>query len=47
MMANRAAAPDHIISIRAGHCPMLSRPDEVAKFIEQAAHDFAMMPHAS
>jgi len=39
MMANRAAPPDHIISIRASHFPMLSRPEKVAKFIEQAAHD--------
>jgi pimeloyl-ACP methyl ester carboxylesterase len=47
MMANRAAPPDHIISIKASHAPMLSHPKELAKFIEQAAHHSALMPQSS
>jgi pimeloyl-ACP methyl ester carboxylesterase len=45
MMANRAAPPDHIISIKASHAPMLSHTDELAKFIEQAAHHSTLMSH--
>lgn len=47
MMANRAAPPDHIISIRASHCPNLSHPEKVTKFIEQAAHDSAARSHSA
>jgi pimeloyl-ACP methyl ester carboxylesterase len=36
-MANRATSPDHIVSIRASHYPLLSQPDTVTSFIEQAA----------
>jgi hypothetical protein len=45
MMANRAAPPDHIISIKASHAPMLSHAEELAKFIAQAAHHSALMSH--
>jgi pimeloyl-ACP methyl ester carboxylesterase len=45
MMANRAAPPDHIISIKASHAPMLSHADELAEFIAQAAHHSAVMSH--
>lgn len=37
-IADRAASPDHIASIRASHYPLLSHPDKVTRFIEQAAH---------
>ena len=37
-IADRAASPDHITSIRASHCPLLSHPDKVTRFIEQVAH---------
>jgi pimeloyl-ACP methyl ester carboxylesterase len=47
MMANRAAQPNHIISIKASHASMVSHPDELAKFIEQAAHHSALMSHSS
>lgn len=47
MMANRAAPPDHIISIKASHASMLSHPKELARFIEQAAHHSALMPQSS
>ena len=47
MMANRAASPDHIISTKASHAPMLSHPKELAKFIEQAAHHSTLMPQSS
>lgn len=38
MMANRAAPPDHIISIKASHASILSHPEELAEFIAKAAH---------
>ncbi len=37
MMANRAAPPNHIISIKASHASMLSHPEELAEFIAKAA----------
>jgi pimeloyl-ACP methyl ester carboxylesterase len=36
-MAHRATLPDHIVSIRTSHYPLLSQPDKVTSFIEQAA----------
>jgi pimeloyl-ACP methyl ester carboxylesterase len=45
MMANRAAPPDHIISIKASHAAMLSHAEELAKFIEQAARHATLMSH--
>jgi pimeloyl-ACP methyl ester carboxylesterase len=47
MMATRAAPPNHIIFIKASHAPMLSHPEELAKFIEQAAHHSALMPQSA
>jgi pimeloyl-ACP methyl ester carboxylesterase len=45
MMANRAAPPDHIISMKASHASMLSHSEQLTKFIEQAAHHSALMSH--
>lgn len=38
VMAARATKSDHIISIPASHCSIVSHPEKVTAFIEQAAH---------
>lgn len=40
-MAERAAPPEHIDSVRASHLGMLSRPQQVARFIKRAADECA------
>jgi hypothetical protein len=40
-IAKRAAPPDHIITIKCSHAGIVSQPEEVAKFITQAADDSA------
>jgi pimeloyl-ACP methyl ester carboxylesterase len=45
-MANRITSPDRIVSIKASHYPLLSHPDKVTRFIEQAARHSAT-PHSS
>lgn len=38
VMAARATKSDHIISIAASHCSIVSHPEKVTAFIEQATH---------
>jgi hypothetical protein len=47
MMANRAAPPHHIISIKSSHASMLSHSKQVAGFIKQATYDSAAMSHSA
>jgi pimeloyl-ACP methyl ester carboxylesterase len=45
MMAARATKCDHTISIYTGHCSMVSYPQRVTTFIEQAAQTYPQAAH--
>ena len=45
MMAARATRSDRTISISTGHCSMVSCPERVTTFIEQAAHTYPRAAH--